>query len=393
MKHLILPLLLLAGYSLSAQIDLSGTVTDSLTGESIDFATVYLDGTSIGDVTANNGTFRIRIPAGREKSTLVISHLNYQTGYVLLSPATTQLSVSLSAKAAELTRIEVDGADRREENLLEFRKSLVGQDDWANNVIIHNDEIIRFYRDTKRRTISSLTKQTSGILRRRNLRDPVWSEDGSSLSYADPVNLRATSKGALHVQLTDLGYDLHIDLRGFKSDYKSRQISYTSTNFFLPIKDTSPKQQRRYDRNRQKAYYGSSLHFIRSLLADSLAQNGFQVVEVLREPSDSRPQKLQAVNLRDYLRVNKEGEYILIGLSKNAYAILYYGDRPIKEKPILNRIPKVLQSRMFLFGLYTLIYPNGTLADTNLVFSGDIGDRKLAWLLPDDYYPPPPEED
>lgn len=35
----------------------------------------------------------------------------------------------------------------------------------------------------------------------------------------------------------------------------------------------------------------------------------------------------------------------------------------------------------------------GTLADTNLVFSGDIGDRKLAWLLPDDYYPPPPEED
>lgn len=43
---------------------------------------------------------------------------------------------------------------------------------------------------------------------------------------------------------------------------------------------------------------------------------------------------------------------------------------------------------MFLVGETALILPSGTLGDTNLVFSGDIGDRKLAWTLPDDYYPP-----
>jgi hypothetical protein len=42
---------------------------------------------------------------------------------------------------------------------------------------------------------------------------------------------------------------------------------------------------------------------------------------------------------------------------------------------------------MWLLAGASLIHPTGTLMDTNLVFSGDIGERGLAWSLPADFVP------
>ena len=164
------------------------------------------------------------------------------------------------------------------------------------------------------------------MLSNRQLRDEQWSEDGTSVSYTEPANLKVTTNEAVRVQLADLGYELHLDLRTFRLDYQSKQMSYLATNYFKPVGGASAKEQRRFERNRKTVYYGSSLHFMRSLIADSLAENGFQVVEVLQEPSLTRDQQVRTVNLRRHLRKNKDGNYLLMGLSENKYAILYHGD-------------------------------------------------------------------
>ncbi len=56
---------------------LSGKVTSTEKGETVDFATVYLKGTSYGATTDGEGRFRIKAPAG--KYTLVVSAIGYKT--------------------------------------------------------------------------------------------------------------------------------------------------------------------------------------------------------------------------------------------------------------------------------------------------------------------------
>lgn len=80
LRQLLLPFLLLAlTTSLAAQPTLTGRLTDAATGEPVDFATVYLSGSSGGDVSDDDGRFSFRVPAGMGQSILVVSHLNYET--------------------------------------------------------------------------------------------------------------------------------------------------------------------------------------------------------------------------------------------------------------------------------------------------------------------------
>jgi len=342
--RLLFTALFLSVGTLLAQTSLTGSITDATTGQPVEFATVYLAGTSIGDVSARDGSFRIKVPAANNQGTLVVSHLNYQTLNTPLSALSSEGALKLVPKAAELTSIEVEDDDRRADNVAEFHNVLMGKDAWGSDVVIYNPDALTFNRDVERKTVKRVTPDMATLLRQRNLRDAVWAEDGRSVTYSYPRNLRATTNGPLRVFLPDLGYELHIDLARFVHDYKSRQMSYLGTKYFIPAAAASPRDQRRFERNRAKAYYGSGMHFLRSLIGNTLAEDGFQVVEVLQEPSATRLQKIKAVNLRNHLRQNDEGNYILLGLSQNQYAVLYHGRRRAPSAdPVLRNSSNILQ--------------------------------------------------
>lgn len=376
--------------SVHAQFTLSGQLSDATSGEAIGFATVYLDGTSIGDVSRDDGTFRLTVPADRDNARLIISHLNYQTQAITLSPEQPQLRLALQPKATTLTRIEVEDEDLRAENLREFHDRIIGRDAWGQNATILNDEVIRFDRDVRRAEVKIFSDAVARQLKKRNHRNASWSADSTRYSYDRPTNLKAFTRSAVRIQLADLGYELHLDLQYFLSDYDMRMTSHLGTNYYIPDTAASPKKRRRYAKNRQKAYYGSSMHFIRSLLKDSLSANGFQVVEVITEEDGHTLEVpiLLPINLKDYLQKGAKSAYYLTGLGDRDIAILYYKKKRAPER-ITNPAnkPNILQSRMKLIGQQALIYPNGALGDTNLVFSGDIGSRGLAWSLPLDYSP------
>lgn len=71
-KALLLIFLLFVGFRLSAQLTVSGTVTDSLSGEQILFASVVNEATGIGAITNEYGFFTITVPL----DTFVVS-INY----------------------------------------------------------------------------------------------------------------------------------------------------------------------------------------------------------------------------------------------------------------------------------------------------------------------------
>lgn len=345
---------------LPAQKTLTGRVIDANTEEPVPFATVYVDGTSTGDVTAEDGTVSVALNTVRRPLIIVISHLNYQNRTIEVKNLTEPFLARLRPAGNELAQIEVDDVDQRVKNVREFRERMLGTDDWGLRAELLNDDQIIFERDRLPRKSGKL-----GPAR----------------------NLRARSQDALRVQLTDLGYLLRLDLVDFLYTYANGQMSYLGTSFFIPVPPKNKRQARRYERNRNRAYYGSQLHFSRALLADSLDRSGFQVSELVRPAAGSRPAETAPIDLRQFLRPLPDGRFLFSGLGKRKILILYYGQQNGTPLPPWRQAGvRPAQSRLFLNG-DGIIYPDGSSGNANMVFSGDIGRRKMAWWLPSDFQP------
>ena len=81
---------------------LTGRVLDSLTQAPVLFATVYLDGTTIGATTDEEGRFSLPIPSEYLPATLVVSQLNYATwrgDLTTIAPGPRHVSEQLSSGA------------------------------------------------------------------------------------------------------------------------------------------------------------------------------------------------------------------------------------------------------------------------------------------------------
>ncbi|MEL7160204.1 MAG: carboxypeptidase-like regulatory domain-containing protein [Bacteroidota bacterium] len=384
----LLSLCFFAAWGLTAQVMLTGRVTDRDTEEPVAFATVYLDGTSTGDVTADDGTFRIRVTTARRPLVVVISHLNYVNQTLSVDDPAAPLAVALVAQGNELTRIEVEDENQRAKNLREFHRRLIGNDIWGKNARILNEEVLFFERDRVAQDVKVHGARMRPLLRRRNLPGASWSADSSELRYEKVLNLKATTRGALLVDLPDVGYRLRMDLKTFVNDYASRQMAYLGTSFFTPYTEGTKREQKKLTKNRERAYWGSQIHFGRALIADSLAENGFSVVEIVKEARLGGQPETAPINLAKFLVREADGSYRLRGLDGRKFAILYFFGSRFRPAPVNRRRGTApLQSRLLVAG-EAIIYPDGTAGDTNLIFSGNIGGRGLAWWLPSDYQPP-----
>ena len=106
-KPLLLTLLALFGATaIFGQTQVTGTVTDATTGETIPFVAVMLKGTSTGTVTSTEGTFSITVPSA--ESVLVFSFLGYET-LELQADVSRPMTVRMRLSAAELEAVVVTG--------------------------------------------------------------------------------------------------------------------------------------------------------------------------------------------------------------------------------------------------------------------------------------------
>ncbi len=379
MLRFLLLLFLLCGCSLSAQHTLTGSLTDETTGEPVAFATVYLDGTSKGEVTGDDGTFTltdVSLPA-----TLVVSHLNYDNQTLNLTAPGPPLTLRLSPQDAVLTGVEVTDRNTRAETLAEFRELLLGKDAWGKKAVIRNEEALRFDRDYYQRTLTVDNEKIRSMLLAKNRRGARWSEDGTTYTYEQRKNLKAISLGPLQIDLPHLGYQLRMDLSEFRADYQEGRRAYLGTFFF----SEADKVKKKHLRNRERAYLGSAMHFARSLLSGNLARNGFKVVEVIKHRQPKR-EEIQEIELTDYLHQVSDHLWELRGLQGRDFAVLYYGDG--RQRPLppwkWDRTQPV-QASFHVDGERCLLIAGGGFGDANIAFSGYMGTRGLAWGLPVDY--------
>ena len=142
---LTLTLLALIPASLFGQSTIRGIVLDSLTQEPLPLATVYVNGTTQGTTTDNDGRFELKnvtFPA-----TIVFSFVGYQPQAHDFTRNPGNLTIRLSTND-ELPEIEVSGKGNKvsREDLDYFKAMFLGDDRWGRQAKIKNENVLMFDR-------------------------------------------------------------------------------------------------------------------------------------------------------------------------------------------------------------------------------------------------------
>lgn len=229
--------MLLSPLFVNAQTIIKGKVTDAETGQTIPGASVYLNGTYIGTATDSVGKFTLK--TSKTNIPLVVSFIGYQSQEITNYSDTVTLSIALIHKIDQLKEVKItyDGMSR-EDKMKIFLTEFIG--DISKDCIITNPDV-------------------------------VW------LTYRQSADeLTAGADDPIIIKNAKLGYKITYYLSGFR--HAAYQTAYQGNYVFA--EDTlglKPKSIQKILKARNQVYYGSRMHFIRSLWANQLTNNGFKV--------------------------------------------------------------------------------------------------------------------
>lgn len=396
---------------LFCQSHISGTVIDKQSKLPVDFASVYINGTTNGTLTDSLGNFHlnnVRFPCS-----LVVSRLSYRTQSMeLKQPLTVPLSISLKLKMNEIGEVSVLDKNLREKNMKTFRDQFLGTDAWGKYAVIENEEVIKFSRDYIQKQSKVIDKKLTNS--QQSAPDLQWSTDSTEVTYSKPVNLKATSLQPLKINLPLLGYTLYYDLVGFvyefEEDFGADLSATLGFSYFVPVPFESKRDSIRIAKNREKAYYNSAQHFCKSLCENRLAQNGYRLLEpqpqnttptnskfyysdnvpsMANTPANKPVLKKEIKEVKLDTCIHKLGEYnIATGLKDKKFDIQYYNTTNNKPKDLTLYKGKMGKKSEIIFSMDTcIIRKDGTVPDNSIIFGKEIGLKKVGAMLPGDYQP------
>ena len=95
-----------------------------------------------------------------------------------------------------------------------------------------------------------------------------------------------------------LGYTIKYKLEKFSSDFSSGMLLFLGYPFFEEMITKRSRQKKQWALNRQNAFEGSVMHFMRSLYSGKLNETGFQVIVSVKTPNREK-QRVKQIRLID----------------------------------------------------------------------------------------------
>ena len=96
--------------------EITGVIKDSISNEPIEFAAVYINGTTIGTTSDLNGRFNLSFEM--ENCRIVINHVSYQSVHINFNQNTKPyLNIKLKPKNIHIRQVTVESVNKRKKNM------------------------------------------------------------------------------------------------------------------------------------------------------------------------------------------------------------------------------------------------------------------------------------
>lgn len=366
-------------FSAFGQNTLSGYLIEEDTGKPVEFATAYINGTTIGAVSDEKGFFQLK--KVKYPLDLVVSHLSYESAVVHLETAPKEpLQVKLKSRAVNLASIKVVDNDLRKRNVREFIANFIGVDEFGKEANLTNDKVLLFNKDYEKVKVRSGGVQVN-----------VGGKEVSDSGYRErPVHMKVSAQGPLVIDQPLLGYKIRVDLETFQLNYayklgQSQTVYWLGYYFFEPYKVEKERLQKRYDKNREKAYYHSPQHFLQALYSQQLGENGYQVFQRRKDPK-SNEAVYERFDIAPYLKYTDEETLVITALKDIVLDVLYYPKANGKPKNVAKNAKGVpIQSLIQFMDAQCIVRADGTMPSYSIRFGGQMAEKKVGAMLPDNY--------
>ncbi len=339
----------------------AGVVSDSVTNETLPFASVFFSGTTFGTTSDKDGNFTLKADKPGTYD-LVISFTGYQTYYRQVDLNEEQVlrldvKLYLSTRNLGAFTITAEKDEAWRNNLILFKKTFLGTSANANACRIVNEEVLNF-------------------------------DDNRS----DRI-FEAYASEPLIIENKALGYRIKYLLEDFKIYYAQNYSIFYGFPSFEPL-GKKGKVKARWSKNREKAYLGSISHFFKALYEDKTKEEGF-VVNAAKDMKRGRAIDITPIRMSTLVSTKPNGTTKALSFENYLY-IVYKNEKESNEYKIYQHSisPKVPGKEQ----LSWIFLPEGiTEVDFEqsgylinplaVVTNGYWGFEKLGDMVPMDYLP------
>jgi hypothetical protein len=249
---LCLTLLLFAGGLRAQNLSITGVIKDKK-GVELPGAGVYLSNYKNATSTDADGKFALRnLKPGSYDVLVQMMGFEPFTRNVVLSDKSVNIDIILKENAIALNEVVIRVDPNREKYLKVFKEFFIGKTPNSEKCKILNPQVLRVDYDGDRKTLT------------------------------------VKSSDFLIIENKALGYRLRYMLQFFEYNYNSRIVYYSGLPNYEDLKG-SKSMKKRWFKNRETAYYGSSQHFFRSLYAGTSKEAGYILHKMVSVPNDRRP--------------------------------------------------------------------------------------------------------
>ena len=323
----------------------TGTVFDE-NKQPLPGASVYLDGTSTGTVTAEDGTFRLEIEK-RINTVLVFSFIGYQTEMVAGPFENRRYQVHLKPRTDVLKEVVISkGGFTRKQMMSIFLEEFLGRSHSGKSCRIVNPDEINLRYDYQKNCVI------------------------------------ANSDVPLIIENPHLGYEIDFNLIECQIAFSSKSVSrrdvlsnaFSGTTVFKEM----PDPDNVFEKRRQQVFHGSQTEFFRNLINGVWGKEQFQLFKGSHQTA-----------AEEWFSVDYDNGYYVVKVHNTEMAV----KRQTLEPKIFYAPFNLLYSKKRQSGVIfkTQTFKVDSFGNTNapmdIVFTGEIARLRAGDLLPIDYTP------
>jgi hypothetical protein len=341
--------------------EISGRVADSADRSAVANASVFINNSTVGCTTDSNGSFKLNIttPGKYEIVVSIIGYGNYKKA-LFIDNNIALPTIVIASRTVKLSEVKVTTDPNWDRNFKLFNQEFLGRWNFPGKCVILNPEVLDLNYDEK-----------TGVL-------------------------TASSPYFLEIENEALGYKLKYLLTKFSSSKKSGKVTYKGSVWFENLTGDQGWQQL-WQRNRNKAYKGSMMHFLRAALENQLAAEGFEVLRLKRLDfnEDNSVKYIETLG-KTYLQAD---DFVKLTNKRDVYALSFKDRLYVMYTKIhnykgnlatipLGYQPSYAKTSLVMVSPYTFFDNNGIIMNPeSIAFEGYWADSRVAEILPSDYSP------